>query len=394
MADTVHDELQELQTKRTSMNDELRTLNDRMTKGEGGALTERAGNLAVGLTRIDAAIQAKRAEWSAEQLAVIRKGGYSFESGDGAGDADDTPGRKGGGGTDGAGTFARALLKSGLSPSTRTAVEINAYDALKAPTWPASTDWSRSSPVLVPKGMDTRFLWPVLPSQNVGTDTSIQDFRQTARTLTGTVKRAVDATTDKASLDTTITLVNEALAQFAVVIEGIPLALFQSVSAFSAFLESEGRFQVEKAIDDHVLAQIIAATPAFGTSGTTMVEKVRNGIASMRTTGASPNVVVLNPTDAAALDLTADAGGFVFPTSSTGVASPLWNQRVVERIGAGTEPPYLIDTDMLGVLYMGAMAVDLDPYTQFKKNLVTMRVEVNALFHVRNIDGARRIAAS
>jgi hypothetical protein len=52
-----------------------------------------------------------------------------------------------------------------------------------------------------------------------------------------------------------------------------------------------------------------AGAPPFGTSGTTMVDKRRNGIATMRGTGANPSIAVLNPTDAAALDLLADAGG-------------------------------------------------------------------------------------
>jgi len=100
------------------------------------------------------------------------------------------------------------------------------------------------------------------------------------------------------------------------------------------------------------------------------------------------------PTDAASLDLQADAGGYFFPTATSGSSSPLWGLRVVERIGAGTEPPYLFDPNMLGVLYIGLMRFDADPYTNCKKNLTTLRIETNALFHVRNANGARRIAAT
>ena len=80
------------------------------------------------------------------------------------------------------------------------------------------------------------------------------------------------------------------------------------------FFDTEGRFQIAKALDAHVMAAIVAAAPPFGTTGTTLVDKIRNGIATMRATGFNPNIVVLNPTDAATLDLTADAGGYVFPT--------------------------------------------------------------------------------
>lgn len=119
----------------------------------------------------------------------------------------------------------------------------------------------------------------------------------------------------------------------------------------------------------------------------------------MRATGFNPNIVVLNPTDAASLDLTADAGGYVFPTRDSGSSSPLWGLRVVERIGAGTEAPYLIDTRNIGTLYLGRLRVEADPYAgigtkNFAKNLTDIRFEVNALMAVRQAEAARRIAAS
>ena len=87
------------------------------------------------------------------------------------------------------------------------------------------------------------------------------------------------------------------------------------------------------------MAAIVSAAPPFGQTGTTLVDKLRNAVASMRATGFNPDPAVLNPTDAASLDLTADAGGDIFPTRATGTSLPLWGLRVVERIGAGTEAP-------------------------------------------------------
>ena len=49
---------------------------------------------------------------------------------------------------------------------------------------------------------------------------------------------------------------------------------------------------------------------------------------------------------------------------------------------------------MLGPLYLGPLRFDADPYTGFRKNLTTLRIEVKALYHVRNVQGARRIAAT
>ena len=52
----------------------------------------------------------------------------------------------------------------------------------------------------------------------------------------------------------------------------------------------------------------------------------------------------------------------------------------------------LIDPDRLGRLYLGTVRVDADPFTGFKKNLTTLRVETTALYHVRNIQGAYRVS--
>jgi hypothetical protein len=141
------------------------------------------------------------------------------------------------------------------------------------------------------------------------------------------------------------------------------------------------------------MAQIVAASPPFGTTGTGLIAKVRNGIASMKTTGFSPTLAVLNPTDNASLDLEADAGGYVFPTRDTGSASPLWGLNVVERIGAGTEAPYLIDPAG-GQLYLGGIRIQADPYSGFASNLTRLRIECKGLYHVRQAEGFRRIAAS
>lgn len=138
----------------------------------------------------------------------------------------------------------------------------------------------------------------------------------------------------------------------------------------------------------------VAAAPPFGTSGTGLVAKIRNGVATMRATGTNPEIVVLNPTDAATLDLEADAGGYIFPVRDSGSSSPLWGLRVIERIGAGNEPPYLLDPRTLGQLYLGALKFETDPFSGFRKNLTTLRIETNALYHVRQAEGARRINAT
>lgn len=387
--------LQEVRAQKARLTGELRELNDRIAeKGMSPPLQERADNLGRGIARLDAAENTADEAWRGELLEGLKSGAFSLESGDGARKDHDVSfdGRSFTAG--GAAGLGQAMAAKGFNLRSKPSVKTSAYVTLKANSFPAVTDWARRAPTVVEMGFDARWLWPFLPKANAGQDTTIQDFRQTARTVTGTVLRAVDALTDKANVDVTVTLAAEAIKQLAVTINSIPNQLLESVPQLNAFLSQEGLFQVQSALDTHVMAQIVAASPPFGTTGTTLVDKVRNGVATMRATGANPRIVVLNPTDAAGLDLLADAGGYIFPVTSSGNSSPLWGLRVVERIGAGTEPPYLIDPDMLGVLYLGQMAFDADPYSEFKKNLTTLRVETNALFHVRDANGARRIAAT
>ncbi len=49
-------------------------------------------------------------------------------------------------------------------------------------------DWYRVAPVMVPLGQDRRFLYPNFVSQNVADETAVQDFKQSAKTLTGSVQ--------------------------------------------------------------------------------------------------------------------------------------------------------------------------------------------------------------
>jgi hypothetical protein len=269
----------------------------------------------------------------------------------------------------------------------------------KAPTIPAVGDLSPKPPDSVePLGRDERFMYSAMPTVDLGTDLSIRDFRETVRTPSGTVERVPTAVTGKATLAVTVTAVNTAVVQEAIILDAIPNAVLESVPSFREFANAELRFQIAKALDLHVYTAV-NTNATFGMTGTTMVDKLRNAITAVQADGFTPNLAVLNPTDAAALDLTADAGGYVFPLRTTGTSSPLWGLNIVVRVGAGTEPPLVVDTTRIGALYMGAMRIDLDPFagvsgSNFENNTSDLRCEVNVLMHVRSAKAARRVAAT
>lgn len=342
---------------------------------------ERARNLKRGVDRAESeyhAIRDRRAE--AGKLAYV-----SGELDQNLTPTDDAgSGHELKGGVGALSPIAAEMKAANFDPQRNPSVVGSAERMLKS-TFPSLTDLPRRQGGIVATGRDARWVYPLLPMENAGTDLVVQDFKQTARTLTGTVQRSATATTDKATLDVTLTSVVEAIPQHAVVIDEVPNAMLASFPQLSAFLKTEGLFQVQKSIDAHVYSQVTAASPAEFDEGDDLIARIRLGVSAMRDDGAEPSILVLDGATAAALDLSEDAGGYVFPVSNTG--STPWNLRVVERPGAAANP-LLIDPAMLGVLYLGTVKFDADPFTGFKKNLTDLRIETSALYHVRNAKGA------
>jgi hypothetical protein len=291
------------------------------------------------------------------------------------------------------GGFGDAIMRSGWNLWEQRHVAGIPLSELR--TLPDVVDWSpRVIDGVQALGRDERWLWPFLPSQDIGTDTSVQDFRQTGeRTVSGTIQRDLDATTDKATLAVAIEHVVAEVKQLAVVIEDIPSALLESLQGARAFYDSEARFQLNAALDAHVMAMIDAANPSTSWTGDNLVERVRHGIAAMRAVGSVPRLLVVNPTDAAALDLFQHGESestYMFPTREAGVGSPLWGLRLIERT-SDDDPPMLIDPQRLGLLYTGMLGVLADPYSKMKKNLVDLRFEMSTLMHVRTADAVLKI---
>jgi hypothetical protein len=308
-----------------------------------------------------------------------------------------------------AGLFAKSADPTeGLSVKGNASVVIPGYpvfgpDGAKALTSPAIADMPRRvEPGLVALGADERFAFPHFPTIDAGTDLVISDYRQTVRgATTGTVERSPVATTDKATLPVTVAVANDPMSQVACILDGIPVAVVEALPSFRQFADDELRFQLAKALDAHLYGRINTGA-SFGNTGTGLIAQLRNAVAALQAAGYSPDLAIVNPADAVALDLTttgADAQ-YVFALRDSGDSSPLWGLRVVVRAGTtGTEPPLVVDTRRVGALYLGVLAVDLDPYAgvggaNFKKNLVDIRAEQNALMHVRAPTAARRIAAT
>ena len=235
-------------------------------------------------------------------------------------------------------------------------------------------------------GADARFLYSRLNTTVVGTELSVSDYRQTGdRTVSGDVERDLTATTEKATLDLEVEHVSTPLKQVAIVIDGIPNALFGGVQALRPFLASEGQYQLSRAIDAHVLATIEDADVLSGEpagDGASLEAQIRYAIGAHRSAGYNPTVAALDPTDAAELDLTSFEAGYTFNVQRYGSSSPLFSLDLVE-VAAVTDP-LLIDVGAVGTLALGPTKVDVDTSQGFTKNTSSLRVEASVLFVLRN----------
>jgi hypothetical protein len=299
--------------------------------------------------------------------------------------------------------FAGAILGAGFDLRSKPTVTVALDQAvdMKASVDLSSTTPSTYQPRRIPgiqeMGRDQRFLYPFLPSQGVADETAVQDFRQSgSRTITGSIERAVAATTTKATLDVEIDFITTQLKELAVMMDEIPNQVLRSVNGIEQFLSNEARFALNQALDAHVLAQILAATPPSGLTGADLFAQVRNAIGAMRLLGSNPDLLVLNPTDSATLDLLQNNEGdyyFGGPGRSPNVDT-VWGLTVVEHTTtAGTQPPILIDSSRLGTLYLGTLRFEADPFTHFSENMTDLRMEFNALQHVRDASAAYVIEA-
>jgi hypothetical protein len=243
---------------------------------------------------------------------------------------------------------------------------------------------------------DRRFAYPALRQQLVDSgDLAVGGFTVSFTTteleLTG-IERAPTATDPKAELDANVGWEQKDLRQFAITMDDVPVKILEAENQLRELLESEMRYRLDLALDAHVISAIQAAAPPAGLTGTTMVEQVRNAVAGSRALGANPSVLLLSPADAAALDLTTTGadGMFVFAVRDTGSASPLWS--LVIRESESVSDPTLLDPAILGPLFVGTGTVLVDPYSSMERNVVRLRVEIEALCFVRDARGAYVIA--
>jgi hypothetical protein len=159
-------------------------------------------------------------------------------------------------------------------------------------------------------------------------------------------------------------------------IRDIPNALFEADGNLGAFLAAEMNRALQHAIDQHVTDSINAASPdsSAGTSSD-LLEELRYAKAELADKGVAANLAILTPESGVTVDLVKEIDmprGFPF-----GI-------RFAESSSADTD--YLVEPARAGVLYLGSVKFDRDPYTGFSRNTTNLRAEASLLMVIRDSD--------
>jgi hypothetical protein len=293
------------------------------------------------------------------------------------------------GGSDGWADAARKLVGG-----EQTKAELSGSSVLMAAvnfTAPTTVAQSRVSVTSDPP-RDTRFVYPVLRQVAAGDgELAVGGFtiRYDSAGISGLtgIERDPLATTQKEELGAQIDWSSEDLSQFAIVLKDVPQKVLDVEPSLRSLLQTEMQYRLNLAIDAHVVAAFAAANPPSGSSGSDLIAQVRNAIAAAQALGSNPQTLLLSPEDAATLDLTQVGADdlYLFATRAVGGADPLWGLSI--RTSEAIDDPILVSPDIVGALHVGGATVLVDPYSGMSRNVVSIRLELEALAFVENPNG-------
>ena len=269
----------------------------------------------------------------------------------------------------------------------------------RAVTWGGTIDaLDRLQTTGGPYGYDARYVWNSVP--NVAVDagvTSVTVFQQTARTLNaGTaVVRAIDATSNKPEVASTLNVANVQLKQVAGVESGIPNVYLES-DALASVVEEDLRYQVYDGLDSLFVSAVASSGFQAPDTGTANLTSIRKAQTTLRAAGYSPNLVALTPANAESMDLlvTGLSGGtadFVFGAGQFGPQQVFGMPIVVSKSVAAS---VVVDTNAHGKMYVSPISLARFEENAGKTNTSLVRLECNAQYGTERTAAAVRIAAS
>ncbi|MDP9329054.1 MAG: hypothetical protein M3P11_00150 [Actinomycetota bacterium] len=292
------------------------------------------------------------------------------------------------------GSLADALIGGGFQLKTSPSVTVDNRYALefKSGGLDGGSDIEDAVPARFTAsglGLDARYVYPHLVTQTAEVDaTGVTSYRQKSRSLAtaSDMVKAIDSTDTKEETDTTSEVVNAALKMIATVSTQTPNVLLNNPS-FRGWVSNDLQAAFRAAVDFHVIDEIGSAGIGSGGGGSNVYEDVLYSQEVVRAAGYSPDLVVVSPADALAIQLLMLTGGDSYAFSTP--APALVVSASVED-GAG----FVADAAALGVLFLGPFSFQVFEENNGTTNTSTVRGESSGLFVVQRPDAAATLSSS
>lgn len=157
----------------------------------------------------------------------------------------------------------------------------------------------------------------------------------------------------------------------------------EDIPQIRSLVETRLRQGIARKVEQDVVTALVAATipPAAGSAAQGLLGSIRIGLATVQTNGYTPNAVVLNPMDAASIDLAVMGGTLGGPA----VNGSLWGLRIVASPDVAAGTAYVGDFGTGVVIFdRGSTSVYLsDSHADnFIKNVLLLLAEIRALVTV------------
>ncbi len=242
---------------------------------------------------------------------------------------------------------------------------------------------------------DQRYAWTVLQRVPVESGvTSVQVLMQTGQDLATGVIRPIDATTNKAETGSTVSLEQVALSGVASVESGIPNVVLEQ-PAINTIVENDLRLAVNEGLDG-IVDDTFGASDNQAPGSDPLPTSIRKAMTVLQAAGFNPDVVVLTPAAAEALDtlVSGISGGtadYVFAPGQFAPGTLFGLRRVTSKVVAA---PVVIDSTAYARLYVSPARLARFEENAGKTNTSLVRLELHAACGVERQDAAVRIAAS
>jgi HK97 family phage prohead protease len=272
------------------------------------------------------------------------------------------------------------------------------FDEFRAVTWGGTIVALNANRVNgVPLGADQRYAWQAVPNVAVNAGvTSVDVFQQTARSLpAGTaILRAIDATTNKPEVGSTLNITNVPLKQVAGVETGIPNVYLER-DELATVVENDLRLAVNEGLDETVRAGL--ATSGFQAPSTdNILVSIRKAMTTIWASGYVPDTLMLTPAAAETIDtmvsgLTGGTADFVFGPGRFAPGTVFGLNTVVSKV---LPAPVVLDSSANGKLYVSPISLSRFEENAGRTNTSLVRLEGHAVYGVERTAAAVRIAAS